>query len=113
MIANTSFVLPEADTKQIEEQELQIEEPTGAGLVVDITHAGVCHTDIHVREGGYDMGSLGFRRTPGTEYPLTMGDAGGDWPWWRSWETGYDQIVRAVQAGMPRPMDDLVCLRLL
>ena len=26
MIANTSFVLPEADTKQIEEQELQIKD---------------------------------------------------------------------------------------
>ena len=45
----------------------------GHEVIVDITHAGVCHTDIHVREGGYDMGSLGFRRTPGTEYPLTMG----------------------------------------
>ncbi|MEX3566720.1 alcohol dehydrogenase catalytic domain-containing protein [Micrococcus endophyticus] len=73
MIANTSYVLPEADTKQIQEQELQLEEPTGAGLVVDVTHAGVCHTDIHVREGGYDMGSLGFRRTPGIDYPLAMG----------------------------------------
>lgn len=34
------------------------------------------------------------------EYPLTMGDAGGDWPWWRSWETGYDPDSPTDQAVM-------------
>ncbi len=24
------------------------------------------------------------------EFPPTLGDDGGGWPWWRSWETGYD-----------------------
>lgn len=34
------------------------------------------------------------------EYPSTLGDAGGDWPWWRSWETGYDPESPVDQAVM-------------
>ena len=34
------------------------------------------------------------------EYPTTLGDAGGDWPWWRSWETGYDPESPVDQAVM-------------
>lgn len=34
------------------------------------------------------------------EFPATLGDAGGDWPWWRSWETGYDPESAVDQAVM-------------
>jgi propanol-preferring alcohol dehydrogenase len=30
--------------------------PTGAEILVAVTAAGVCHSDLHIRDGGYDMG---------------------------------------------------------
>ena len=30
--------------------------PTGSEILVAITAAGVCHSDLHIRDGGYDMG---------------------------------------------------------
>ena len=50
-------------------------EPTGEEVLVKITAAGVCHSDIHICEGFYDLGSgkklnMGER---GVKLPLTMG----------------------------------------
>ena len=50
-------------------------EPTGAEVLVKITAAGVCHSDIHICEGFYDFGDgkkfhMGDR---GLTLPLTMG----------------------------------------
>lgn len=33
--------------------------PTGREVLIAITHTGVCHTDLHVQEGSYDLGSRG------------------------------------------------------
>lgn len=33
--------------------------PTGRQVLIAITHAGVCHTDLHVQDGCYDLGSRG------------------------------------------------------
>jgi len=33
--------------------------PEGREVLVAVTHAGVCHSDLHLQEGGYDLGSRG------------------------------------------------------
>ena len=35
---------------EIAEIELDLADPAASEVVVRVTHAGVCHTDIHVRE---------------------------------------------------------------
>jgi propanol-preferring alcohol dehydrogenase len=42
-------------------QKLQCEErpdlrPVGREIILRVTAAGVCHSDLHIRDGGYDMG---------------------------------------------------------
>lgn len=36
---------------------VEIPAPTGREVVVAVSHCGVCHTDVHVHEGGYDVGN--------------------------------------------------------
>jgi alcohol dehydrogenase/propanol-preferring alcohol dehydrogenase len=31
-------------------------EPVGTEVLIDVTHAGVCHSDLHFWKGYYDMG---------------------------------------------------------
>lgn len=49
--------------------------PQGSEILVKVTAAGVCHSDLHIWEGGYDLG--GGRRLllkdRGVSLPLTMG----------------------------------------
>jgi len=52
-----------------------IPEPTGTEVLVKVTHAGVCHSDLHIADGYYDIGggerlTLGDR---GINLPHTMG----------------------------------------
>ena len=49
--------------------------PTGREVLVRITHSGVCHTDTHVQEGGYDLGEAGFMSLAdrGVPYPIVAG----------------------------------------
>jgi D-arabinose 1-dehydrogenase-like Zn-dependent alcohol dehydrogenase len=30
--------------------------PTGTEVLIEVRHCGVCHTDVHLREGSFDMG---------------------------------------------------------
>jgi propanol-preferring alcohol dehydrogenase len=55
--------------------ELPTPEPKGSEVLVEVTHCGVCHSDIHIWEGRYDLGggkvlSLADR---GVSLPLAMG----------------------------------------
>lgn len=70
-----SFAQVSAEDTQIQEHSLEVPEPAGHEVVVDISHAGVCHTDIHVRDGGYDLGSAGWMSMTdrGVQHPLVMG----------------------------------------
>ena len=34
--------------------------PTGAEIVITVTHCGVCHSDLHLWHGGYDLGGGKF-----------------------------------------------------
>ena len=50
-------------------------EPQGTQVLLEVTHCGVCHSDLHIWEGYYDMGggkrmSLADR---GVSLPLAMG----------------------------------------
>jgi alcohol dehydrogenase/propanol-preferring alcohol dehydrogenase len=57
------------------EIELPTPEPKGTEVLLETTHCGVCHSDLHIWEGGYDLGggkhmSLKDR---GVVLPLAMG----------------------------------------
>lgn len=49
--------------------------PRGSEVILSMTAAGVCHTDLHIRDGGYDLGhgrKLDFAKR-GIELPRVMG----------------------------------------
>ncbi|HET6307089.1 MAG TPA: alcohol dehydrogenase [Rhodopila sp.] len=59
----------------LQEIELPTPEPTGTEVLLEVTHCGVCHSDLHIWEGYYDVGggekmSLVDR---GVKLPLAMG----------------------------------------
>lgn len=59
----------------LREADLPTPVPTGHEVVVRVTAAGVCHSDLHIWEGGYDLGA-GRRlmlKDRGISLPLTMG----------------------------------------
>ena len=61
--------------KPLKEIELPTPEPQGAQVLLEVTHAGVCHSDLHIWEGGYDLGSRGVMKLTdrGVTLPLAMG----------------------------------------
>ena len=59
----------------LERMDCPTPEPKGAEVLIRMTAAGVCHSDIHIWEGVYDLGS-GNKMTlkdRGVTLPLTMG----------------------------------------
>jgi propanol-preferring alcohol dehydrogenase len=64
--------------------------PTGAEVLVQITAAGVCHSDLHIRDGGYDMGRGQF---------LSFKDRGMPLPH----VPGHEPVGRMVAAGPDAP----------
>jgi D-arabinose 1-dehydrogenase-like Zn-dependent alcohol dehydrogenase len=59
----------------VSEVTQEIPEPTGTEVLLKVTHAGVCHSDLHIADGYYDLGggarlTLGDR---GIKLPHTMG----------------------------------------
>lgn len=61
--------------KDLQEIEMQIPEPSGAQVLLEVTHCGVCHTDLHVWAGFYDLGAgkRSYLRDRGVKLPLAMG----------------------------------------
>src|SRR6201984_724698 len=50
-------------------------QPSGTQVLIKVKAAGVCHSDLHIWEGGYDLGH-GKRlslKDRGIALPLTMG----------------------------------------
>lgn len=70
-----TFAIPEESTTELVEQDVPTPTPTGTGVLLRVTHSGVCHTDTHLREGYYDLGERGQMRLVdrGVPYPLVMG----------------------------------------
>jgi propanol-preferring alcohol dehydrogenase len=61
--------------RPLRETVLADPEPTGDEVVVEVQAAGVCHSDLHIWEGSYDLGH-GKRlmlKDRGIPLPLTMG----------------------------------------
>ena len=61
--------------KPLEVTELQSPKPTGNEVIVKVKAAGVCHSDLHLWEGGYDLGDGNFLKVTdrGVKYPITPG----------------------------------------
>jgi propanol-preferring alcohol dehydrogenase len=59
----------------LEVQELQTPRPKGAQVLIKVQSSGVCHSDIHLWEGGYEGPHGLFLKTTdrGVKYPLTPG----------------------------------------
>ena len=66
------IVEPNAPLK-IEEQDTP--KPAGSEVVIKIKATGVCHSDLHLWEGGYDLGDGTFMKVTdrGVKYPITPG----------------------------------------
>lgn len=66
-------VLP--DDTNIHDLEVATPHPEGREVLLRVIRVGVCHTDTHLREGGYDLGSRGTMsmKDRGIEYPMVMG----------------------------------------
>ena len=59
----------------LEEREVPIPEPKGSEVLIKITACGICHSDIHIWDGFFDLG--GGRKVTlserGLSLPFTMG----------------------------------------
>lgn len=61
--------------KPLQVAELEIPTATGNEVIVKVKAAGVCHSDLHLWEGGYDLGDGTFLKVTdrGVKYPVTPG----------------------------------------
>jgi len=59
----------------LEQMEDRLEAPAGREVTVRVTHCGICHSDLHIQQGGFDMGGgkLSSLERAGTKLPVTMG----------------------------------------
>jgi propanol-preferring alcohol dehydrogenase len=65
----------------LEKVEEALPEPSGREVTVRVTHCGICHSDLHIQAGGFDMGGgkLSSLERAGTRLPVTMGhEIGGE-----------------------------------
>jgi len=62
-------------SQPMELEERETPAPTGTEVLVRITAAGVCHSDLHIHDGYYDLGSGKVLRNEdrGVYAPITMG----------------------------------------
>ena len=61
--------------KPLQVAEMEIPEPKDAEALVKVKAVGVCHSDLHLWEGGYDLGDGTFMKVTdrGVKYPVTPG----------------------------------------
>jgi alcohol dehydrogenase, propanol-preferring len=61
--------------QDLQEIEMEVPEPSGAQVLLEVTHCGVCHTDLHVWMGYYDLGEgkRSYLKDRGVKLPLAMG----------------------------------------
>ena len=59
----------------LEEMEMPTPEPQGTEILLEVTHCGVCHSDLHIWDGYYDLGGgkTMSLRDRGVVLPLAMG----------------------------------------
>jgi propanol-preferring alcohol dehydrogenase len=69
-LPNARIVKPK---EPLEVQEPETPKPKGSQVLIKVQSLGVCHSDIHLWEGGYE-GIAEQRKTDrGVKYPLTPG----------------------------------------
>ena len=61
--------------KPLQVTELESPQASGNEVIVKVKAAGVCHSDLHLWEGGYDLGDGTFLKVTdrGVKYPVTPG----------------------------------------
>ncbi len=61
--------------KPLQITELEPPQASGNEVIVKVKAAGVCHSDLHLWEGGYDLGDGVFLKVTdrGVKYPVTAG----------------------------------------
>ena len=61
--------------KPLQEIELPTPEPTGTEVLLETTYCGVCHSDLHIWEGRYDLGGGKVMNLVerGMKLPIAMG----------------------------------------
>src|SRR5918998_1647937 len=61
--------------ESLEVQDIKVPKPKGSQVLVRVLSAGVCHSDVHLWEGGYEGPEGTFLKTTdrGVKYPLTPG----------------------------------------
>ena len=59
----------------LQEIELPTPQPIGTEILLETTHCGVCHSDLHIWEGRYDLGGgkVMRLRDRGVALPITLG----------------------------------------
>ncbi|GAA1054306.1 alcohol dehydrogenase [Dietzia natronolimnaea] len=70
-----AFDVPSTTSHAITDIELPTPEPMGTEVRLRVVRSGICHTDTHLREGHYDLGSRGKLSLTdrGVSYPMVMG----------------------------------------
>ena len=60
---------------ELEQQADDLAPPAAHEVTVRVTHCGMCHSDLHVQAGGFEMGGgkLSSLERAGTQLPVTMG----------------------------------------
>jgi D-arabinose 1-dehydrogenase-like Zn-dependent alcohol dehydrogenase len=61
--------------QDLEARDDDLAPPTGREVTVRVTHSGMCHSDLHIQAGGFDMGGgvLSSLERAGVKLPVTMG----------------------------------------
>jgi alcohol dehydrogenase, propanol-preferring len=65
----------------LQEMTEELAAPAGHEVTIRVTHCGMCHSDLHVQAGGFDMGGgkMSSLERAGTKLPVTMGhEIGGE-----------------------------------
>ena len=60
--------------KPLQINEIVLPNPNGNQVIIRVKSTGVCHSDLHLWEGGYDTGD-GFMKVTdrGVKFPVTPG----------------------------------------
>lgn len=57
----------------LEEQQVDIPSPSGEQVLIKTIACGVCHTDVHIHDGYFDLGNDVHIPARATNSPITMG----------------------------------------
>jgi D-arabinose 1-dehydrogenase-like Zn-dependent alcohol dehydrogenase len=59
--------------KPLETVETETPEPTGTEVLIKVEHCGVCHSDLHIHEGSFDLGGGAKLPLANLKLPHTLG----------------------------------------